>query len=115
MDDIVVHGETKGQHDERLSRVMNKLKQAGITLNKDKCQFGKDEISFLGHIVSSEDIKTDPAKVSAIGNMPDPQDITELRRIMGTVNQLAKFIPDLAEITAPIRPLLSKKNSWLWG
>ena len=70
---------------------------------------------FLGHLVDTEGIRADPSKTSAITEMEPPTNISELRRFMGMVNQLGKFSLNLADLTQPLRQLLSKKSTWLWG
>ena len=115
MDDIVIFGSDQAEHDQRLRDVLQRLSSAGITLNKDKCEFCKTEVSFLGQTLSSQGIKADPEKIAAITELTEPQDIHELRRFMGMVNQLGKFLPNLADITEPMRVLLCVKNDWLWG
>ena len=115
MDDIVVHGKTEKEHDARLEQVMTKLSKAGITLNKSKCMFKQKEISFLGHMVGPYGIKLDPNNVTAIRDLKEPKDIKGVRRFLGMVNQMGKFLPHLANETAPLRSLLSTKNAWVWG
>ena len=66
MDDVLVHGSTHKEHDERLKAVLNKLQSTGVTLNKEKCQFRKTRVQFLGQIIDGQGIKPDPAKVEAI-------------------------------------------------
>ena len=91
MDDILVDGENQTVHDRHLIRVLECLKEAGVTLNDQKCEFSKTSIKFLGHIVSDQGIEADPDKIDAIVNMSPPTDITSLRRFLGMINQLAKF------------------------
>ena len=115
MDDVLVHGKDQKQHDERLHEVMQKQSDAGLTLNPDKCEYSKSSIKFLGHIISSEGITIDPEKVEAITNFPKPTNITELRRLLGMVNHVAKFAgPNLADKTRALRDLLKKENDWTW-
>lgn len=61
----------------------------------EKCEFAKEEIKFLGYIVSAEGMKPDPDKTRAIQDMKEPGNVSELRSFLGTVNQLGKFIPNL--------------------
>ena len=114
MDDVLVHGRTTAEHDERVRRVLDRLKTAGLTLN-NKCEFGKSQLKFLGHIISGEGVGADPAKVKAIREFPQPTNLTELQRFNGMVNQLNKFLPGLANINEPLRQLLKKDNAWHWG
>ena len=115
MDDVVVYGCDQAEHDLRLQQALHKLAQTGITLNKEKCTFGKTSIEFLGQIISADGIKASHEKIQAIELLETPTDIHKLRRFMGMINQLGKFVPHLADLTSPIRSLLSKKVDWLWG
>ena len=112
-DDILVFGSNQAEHDARLVAVMERLESAGVTLNPDKCEFGKRTVKFLGHIVDQVGIRPDPQKTSAIVEMETPHNITDLRRFMGMTNQLGKFSPNIAELSQPLRELLSTKKAWL--
>ncbi|ETW98423.1 MAG: hypothetical protein ETSY2_42830 [Candidatus Entotheonella gemina] len=115
MDDILVFGKDQAEHNGRLTAVLKQIQSAGVTLNPEKCEFSCRKLSFLGHIINETGVQADPDKTSAIREMKPPTNVPELRRFMGMVNQLGKFSSHLAEITQPLRELLSKKNSWLWG
>ena len=65
--------------------------------------------------VDQNGIKPDPEKVNAIACMAGPTNVSEIRRFLGMVNQHSKFSPKLAELTKPLRDLLSKTNQWMWG
>ena len=114
-DDIIVWGSTKVEHDQRLQGVLERIRKANLKLNKDKCQFGVNELKFVGHVFSGEGVKADPEKIEAILQMPSPQDKTELRRFMGMINYLGKFVPNLSDITALLRQLLEKDFMWTWS
>ena len=81
-----------------------------MTLNSDKYEVSKTQLKFLGHIIDQNGVKADPAKTEAIIQMPVPQNVTEVRRFIGMVNQLSKFIPNCADLLHPLTALLSKKN-----
>ena len=91
MDDILIHSDSKSDHDKKVRQVLKRLSEAGVTLNS-KCQFSQASIKFLGHIVDSSGIKADPEKTHAIRNFPIPGNVTDLQRFNGMVNQLGKFI-----------------------
>ena len=115
IDDVLVFGKTRKEHDNRLCAVMRRLESAGVTLNSAKCEFAKDQVQFLGHLVSKAGVQADPQKIAAIVKMKSPNNITELRRFLGMINQCGKFSPNLAEITQPLRVLLSKNCKWHWS
>ena len=115
MDDILVFGKDKTEHDERLTQVLRKVAATGVTLNPQKCEFGKEQLTFLGHIIDREGIRADPHKVTAITGMKPQQMCPKLCRFMGMVNQLGKFSASHADLTQPLRQLLSRKSSCIWG
>ena len=115
IDDILIFGKDQEEHNSRLAAVLKRLEENNVTLNSEKCEFNKASIGFVGHLINSEGIRADPAKTSAISQMPAPQSLTELRRFMGMVNQLGKFSSKIAEIGQPLRELLSTKRTWVWG
>ena len=105
---MLVHGRDQAQHDNRLNQVLNRLTESKITLNKVKCEFSVSKVKVLGHIVSSEGIAADPEKIEAIN-------VAEVRSFLGMVNRVSKFADHLASKTKPLRELLKKKNTWVWG
>lgn len=115
MDDILIFGKDKQDHDRNLQAVMQTIKTSGLKLNRDKCQFGKLEIQYFGHIIGKDGIKPNPEKVKAITELPSPTNITELRQCIGMINYLGKFLPDLSAVMYPITSLLWKDAGWIWG
>ena len=111
-DDIIIWGSIKAEHDQHLRDAMMQIRKSGMKLNKTKCVFSAREITFLGHTLTDVGIKPDLRKVTAITEMPNPQSKEDLRRFLGMVNYLAKFVPDLSDITAPLRELLEKDAQW---
>ena len=101
VDDVLVHGRTQEEHDQRLDAAMECIAQAGVSLNAEKCDFSQSSVKFLGHIIDGTGIHPDPEKVQAIQAMKEPNNTTELRRFLGMTNQLAKFTPSLAEQAKP--------------
>uniref|UniRef100_A0A1A7X3E1 Gypsy retrotransposon integrase-like protein 1 n=1 Tax=Iconisemion striatum TaxID=60296 RepID=A0A1A7X3E1_9TELE len=114
MDDILIWGQDQ-QDDTRLHIVLSKLQAAGVTLNLDKCDLSKQEVKFLGHVLSASGVQPDPDKIKAVIAMKEPSNVSEVRSFLRMVNQLGKFIPGLAEKDKPLRNLLSKKNQWVWS
>ena len=115
MDDVLVFGKDRAQHDGRVTAALQRIESAGVTLNPEKCELGKTSLKFLGHLINESGIRADPAKTSSIREMRRPVNVSELRRFMGMVNQLRKFTPNFTELTQPRRELLGKKRVQLWG
>ena len=102
MDDVLVFGKDKKEHDERLIQVLRRIAAAGATLNPEKCEFGKKQLKFLGHVIDKTGIRADPEKTAAVIEMEAPTNVSELCRFMGMANQLGKFSPNLADLTQPL-------------
>ena len=85
-----------------------------MTLNKEKCLFNKPRLKFLGHIIDSSGISLDPDKSTAIKEFPPPCNVSDLRRFMGMVTQMGKFSPNIAQLSQPLRALLSSKQACCW-
>ena len=69
MDDILVYGRTNEEHDNRLQKVLQRIQDAGVTLNTAKCEFAKNTVRFLGHVVDATGIRPDTDKIVAIQNV----------------------------------------------
>lgn len=115
LDDITVTGKTDEEHLERLKLVLERLVKYGLRLKREKCEFLKPSIRLLGRIVDSNGVHTDPKKVEAILQMPDPKSLKELEVFLGMVQYYAKYIPHLATLAAPLNSLKSKGARWKWG
>ena len=111
-DDIVIWGDTKDNHDRRLKNVLSRIRFSGLKLNRSKCIFRSNQITYLGQLLTSEGIKADPRKVSAILDIPAPENKSDLQRFLGMVTYLGKFVPNLSEVSAPLRVLLEKDIAW---
>ena len=108
-DEIIVWGRALAKHNEHLSKIVLKIHKSGLKLNKMKCQIGGKSIAFLRPITSSEGIKVDPAKIETITKMLLPNSVNELQQFLGMITYLEKFIPNLTEVTSPLRTLLTKE------
>ena len=120
-DDILVYGVGENDdkalknHDLCLEKLIKRCETHGVRLNKEKCQFRAKSLNFLGHVVTNDGLKPDPEKVRAITEMPKPEDVAGIHRLSGTVNYLARFMPKLSEIMAPIRQLTHKDSEFIWS
>ena len=113
-DDIIVFGESEAQHDERLKRVLKIIEESGLKLNRDKCVFKQTSIKFLGHVISERGCQPDPDKVKAIVDLPTPT-ADNLRSVVGMINYLGRYVPDLQTIMKPINDLLRQDVRFEWG
>ncbi|XP_041483070.1 uncharacterized protein K02A2.6-like [Lytechinus variegatus] len=114
MDDIVVWGSTQEEHDDRLRKVLDIAQKSNLKLNRDKCEFNVNQMTFIGDLISQDGVRPDPKKVAAIRNMARPTCKQDIQRFLGMINYQAKFIPNLSTRSAPLRILLDKKVEWMW-
>lgn len=115
MDDILIYGTSMEQHDARLEKVLQRVESAGLKLNKEKCSLRQSQLRFLGHLIDQSGVRPDPDKVEAIHQLPPPENVQELKRVLGMVNYLGRFVPALAAVGQPLYELLKSKNIWTWG
>ncbi|RXN12724.1 Transposon Tf2-6 poly [Labeo rohita] len=85
MDDVLIWGESQAQHDQRLHTVLARNEKAGITLNLEKCELGRQEVKFLGHIIAECGVRPDPDKTRAVLQMKEPDTVSEVRSFLGMV------------------------------
>ena len=99
-DDIIVYGKNQAEHDQNLEAVLQRIKDKGLTLNKQKFLFGVSEITFFGFKISAAGVSPDDQKIDAIKNARCPTNPNEVRSFLGLVNYCARFFPNLATPTA---------------
>ena len=114
VDDILVYGATGAEYDVNFRKIFKVAQERDLKLNDDKLNVGLQEVSYFGHILSSEGLKSDPDKVAAIHEMQAPKTKAELQTFLGMITYLSKFAPSLAEITSPLRRLLTKDVEFAW-
>ena len=108
-DDLVIATKTTHEHKETLSKVMDAVRKANLTLNKKKCIFGKSEIKFWGMLFTSEGVKPDPEKVKVLENISPPKDKDELKSFICMMQSNSDFIPNFSKKVALLRTLLNEK------
>ena len=114
IDDILVWGKTMEDYNKHVEAALKRCQAISLTLKKDKCRFEAPQVTYLGHIISAEGISPDKEKVRAIAEMPPPEDKKGVERLLGVINYVSKFIPDMSTIIHPIRELLKKKIQFTW-
>ncbi|XP_043234595.1 uncharacterized protein K02A2.6-like [Amphibalanus amphitrite] len=114
MDDVLVFGRDEKEHDQRLKAVLERIKASGLKLNKEKCSFQKQEVTFLGHVITGQGIKVSPAKVEAVLKLDPPTDVAELRKVLGMITYLTRFMPNAQAVLQPLNALLKSDAAWTW-
>ncbi|BHF71978.1 hypothetical protein SprV_0401504000 [Sparganum proliferum] len=114
LDDVIVFGKTITQHNDNLRAVLLALREAGFTLNPQKCQFLREKVNYLGHEVSPSGIKVSAEKAGAILTWPTPNSTTEVRSFIGLASYYRRFIRNFAGIARPLHRLTEKGREFRW-
>ncbi|GFS49706.1 retrovirus-related Pol polyprotein from transposon 297 [Trichonephila clavipes] len=115
MDDVIITSPSFNKHLDHLNQVYTLLKDACLTLNKDKCHFASDKLKYLGLVISKEGIETDHNKVKAITEMKPPKNSKEVSKFLGMAGWYQKFIPQYAVICEPLYWLKKKGAKLNWS
>ncbi|GFU84128.1 retrovirus-related Pol polyprotein from transposon opus [Trichonephila clavipes] len=115
MDDVIITSPSFKDHLDHLSQVFTLLRDAGLTLNKEKCHFARDKLKYLGLIISKEGIETDNKKIRAITEMKPPKNNKEVSKFLGMTGWYQKFIPRYADICEPLFQLMKKGAKFNWS
>ena len=107
LDDIIIFSDTQEEHLKRLEAVFQKLSAAGLKLKPSKCFFFREEIEYLGHVVSGKGVATNPKKVEAVTKWPTPKTVYDVRSFLGFVGYYRRFIKDFSKIAKPIREVIT--------
>ena len=111
LNDVTVFSKTLEEHVYRLRAVFEKFKQVGLKLKPSKCALFRQELIYLGHVVSKDGIQTNPKRVEAIHKWPVPTTLTEVRSFLGFTNYYCRFIKKYAQVVKPLYKLISGENT----
>lgn len=109
IDDILVYGDNEQEHDTRLNKVLQTLKDNNVLLNEAKCIFKTQSVDFLGHHLEPNGITPLNKYVKSIMDFRVPKTIEELQSFLGLLNYINKWIPNLATRSEPLKELLRMK------
>jgi hypothetical protein len=111
LDDVLIFSRTMEEHAEHLRRVIETLLNAGLYAKFSKCQFFKQDMEFLGYVISPTGIAMDPGRVDTIRQWPEPESCHDIQVFMGFCNFYRRFIDGFSRIAAPLFKLLTKTSS----
>ena len=109
IDDILIAGKDIEHHDKILKEVIQRATEYNLKLNYEKCCLRQSSVPYMGNIISDKGLQPDPEKVKAITGMPPPTDKEGVRRFLGLVQYLSRYIPNLSKVDAPLGILLQSE------
>ena len=113
-DDIIVYSPDMESHLELLRKVFEKLRQHNVRLRKEKCQFFKPEVEYLGHMISENTVRPSKQHIQAVIKFPQPRTVKQLRRFLGLSGYLRQFIEGYSTKAEPLTSLLRKDAEYKW-
>jgi len=114
VDDVIIFSESMEDHVRHIAWVLDKLYDANMRVSREKSNFFKEKVEYLGFVVSRRGITTNPSKVEAIHKFEQPTTLFQVRSFLGLASYYRCFIKDFASIAKPITEILKGDNA-LWA
>ena len=114
IDDVVIFSDNWSDHIHQIKRFFQIMREAKLTINLMKSEFGKATVKYLGHIVGQGQVRPLDAKIQTIVKYPIPTSRKELARFLGMAGYYRNFCLNFSDIAAPLTNLLSKKVKFVW-
>ncbi|GKF48280.1 putative reverse transcriptase domain-containing protein, partial [Tanacetum coccineum] len=115
IDDILIYSKSRREHEGHLKLILNLLKKEELYAKFSKCKFWLSKVQFLGHVIDSEGIYVDPAKIEAIKDWASPKTPTEIRQFLSLAGYYRRFIEGFSKIARPVTKLTQKSVKFAWG
>ena len=115
LDDILVYSKDREDHDTHIRVVLETLKNEHLDAKLSKCEFWLRKVSFLGHIISEEEIQVDPKKIEVIIEWKPPRNITEVLSSLGLASYYRRFVKGFSMTAGPMTRLLQKNVRFEWS
>ena len=115
IDDILVYSKTEAEHEEHLHKVLETLRVNKLYAKFSKCEFWLKQVAFLGHVVSSEGVSVDPAKIEAVTSLSRPSTVGEVRSFLGLAGYYRRFVEDFSHLATPLTQLTRKGTPFVWS
>jgi len=115
LDDIVVYSKTLEEHVQHVRTILKKLIKHKLVAKMSKCELHKLKISFLGHVVSKDGVETDPEKIKAMAEWPQPENVKQMQSFLDFCNYYRIFIRNFSEIAKTLFKMTSKKEKFEWN
>jgi len=114
IDDILIYSESREEHAEHLRVVLGILREHQLYGKLSKCEFWLEEVQFLGHVISTQGIAVDPAKIETVVKWERPQTVSEVRSFLGLAGYYRRFVEGFSKMVSPLTQLTRKDQSFSW-
>ena len=105
IDDLLLWGKDDEEHDARLKQVLTRARVVNFKFNAKKCKI-KQDVPYVGHVLSKDGLKPDPEKIRAVKEMKPPENAKELKTFLGFIQYLGKFMPNMATENTTIKRII---------
>ncbi|GBO25603.1 Retrovirus-related Pol polyprotein from transposon 297 [Araneus ventricosus] len=114
LDVIIILGRTFQEHLNDIRKVFQRLQKANLKLSPKKCRFFRKKVSYLGHIISADGVKTDPEKTKSVVDWPRPETVRNLRSLLGHCSYYRRFAMNFYAIARPLHKLTEARSNFNW-
>ena len=114
LDDILIYSKTLDEHKKHVQAVLQVLRENKLYAKQSKCEFFKQSVSFLGHVISAHGISMEADKVKAVQDWPLPQTASDIRSFLGLAGYYRRFVKGFSRISAPLSDLTKDNQTWTW-
>nr|GEW29458.1 putative reverse transcriptase domain-containing protein [Tanacetum cinerariifolium] len=115
IDDILIYSKDEKEHEEHLKEILELLKKEEWYAKFSKCEFWIPKVQFLGHVIDSQGIHVDPAKIESVKDWASPKSPIEICQFLGLAGYYRRFIKGFSKIAKPMTKLTQKKVKFEWG
>ena len=115
LDDMLIFSSELAEHRSVVKEVLRRLQENDLYLRPEKCEFEKQEVEYLGLLISEGQVRMDPVKVAAVREWTTPRSVHDVRGLLGFANFYRCFIRDFSKIARPLNDLTRKNVAFSWG
>lgn len=115
LDDVIIFGKNLEEHNQKLQTFLQRLRETGLQLQPDKCEYLKPELQYLGHIITADGVRPNPDKCQAVSNFPEPKNAKQIKQFLGLAGYYRRFVPNFSLIAKPLNSLLVKGKDFIFG
>ena len=112
LDDIVVYAKSLADRGAKIRQVFDRPRESNLKLKPEKCEFLRNEVRYLGHVISENGVLPDKSKTKVIEEFPTPQTVKQLKRFLGLMSYYRRFIPGFSGLASPLHKLLNREAKY---